>query len=514
MFKNISDQKNKLFLFLIFFIYTLFVWKFWFVCDDAFISFRYSKNLSLGEGLRYNLGVNPPVEGYSNFLWVLLGALILKIGLSIELVLPILSYFSGVIFLYLVHRLLTKNLKIDFWVATAGTLLLATYAPFVVWSTSGLATVPFALLFFSIYYILFFREKIFIAGLLGILLALLRAEGLIWAIFLHTVAFIFRPNLRKSFIKSVLFVLAVYSCYLSWRYSYYHSLVPNTVANKVGFGLEILLRGLRYASLYVLTFLTPLAIPLGLLFILKDKRKIFWPIFLITGATICYPILVGGDFMAMGRFFAPSFAFQAIILTFLLSWVAKYSKNMSLFTFVFFLVLNILPSYNLHLVPESVRSKLHFRLNTDEFKSEYEQWQYMKFNSERWGHLGRALKNISSPGESLVAGAIGNVGYYSDLYIYDRFGLVEPRVAKLKDRKIKKKSPGHDKSVSEKFFIPDKPTYLKAYLFKLPQMERRLEKSLKSWSKISPDYQAIYYPLEIKDSKRSELGMLVLKRKE
>ena len=41
----------------------------WFLCDDAFISFRYARNLLEGHGLVYNPGEY--VEGYSNFLWVL-----------------------------------------------------------------------------------------------------------------------------------------------------------------------------------------------------------------------------------------------------------------------------------------------------------------------------------------------------------------------------------------------------------------------------------------------------------
>ena len=41
----------------------------WFVCDDAFISFCYARNLLEGHGLVYNPGEY--VEGYSNFLWVL-----------------------------------------------------------------------------------------------------------------------------------------------------------------------------------------------------------------------------------------------------------------------------------------------------------------------------------------------------------------------------------------------------------------------------------------------------------
>src|SRR5262245_40897395 len=40
-----------------------------FLCDDAFISFRYAHNFAHGHGLVFNPG-HERVEGYSNFLWV------------------------------------------------------------------------------------------------------------------------------------------------------------------------------------------------------------------------------------------------------------------------------------------------------------------------------------------------------------------------------------------------------------------------------------------------------------
>ena len=41
----------------------------WFLTDDAFISFRYTRNLLEGHGLVFNPGER--VEGYTNFLWIL-----------------------------------------------------------------------------------------------------------------------------------------------------------------------------------------------------------------------------------------------------------------------------------------------------------------------------------------------------------------------------------------------------------------------------------------------------------
>ena len=49
-------------------------------CDDAFISFRYVDNLVAGHGLVFNAGER--VEGYTNFLWVILLAGLQSLGMD------------------------------------------------------------------------------------------------------------------------------------------------------------------------------------------------------------------------------------------------------------------------------------------------------------------------------------------------------------------------------------------------------------------------------------------------
>jgi hypothetical protein len=61
-----------------------------FVTDDAYISFRYARNLALSGELVFNLGER--VEGYTNFLWTVVLALGIKLGVG-----PVaLSRFLGV----------------------------------------------------------------------------------------------------------------------------------------------------------------------------------------------------------------------------------------------------------------------------------------------------------------------------------------------------------------------------------------------------------------------------------
>ncbi len=62
----------------------------WFLCDDAFISFRYVRNLLEGHGLVFNPGEY--VEGYTNFLWMLeLAAIWRLLGIPPEQAVPWLS---------------------------------------------------------------------------------------------------------------------------------------------------------------------------------------------------------------------------------------------------------------------------------------------------------------------------------------------------------------------------------------------------------------------------------------
>ena len=61
-------------------VFGFLAWHFDFLCDDAFISFRFARHLAEGEGLVFNLGPGRPVEGYTNFLGVVWCALFEWLG--------------------------------------------------------------------------------------------------------------------------------------------------------------------------------------------------------------------------------------------------------------------------------------------------------------------------------------------------------------------------------------------------------------------------------------------------
>src|SRR4051794_28113976 len=68
------------------------VWNF--VTDDAFISFVYSRNLAKHGQLVFNLGER--VEGYTNFLWTVLLAALMKVGLAPEIMSRVLGTWAGI----------------------------------------------------------------------------------------------------------------------------------------------------------------------------------------------------------------------------------------------------------------------------------------------------------------------------------------------------------------------------------------------------------------------------------
>src|SRR5687767_9047436 len=61
-----------------------------FTTGDAFITLRYSRHLAEGHGIVWNVG-EAPVEGYSNFLFVLIGAAALATGVDPVLCFKVLS---------------------------------------------------------------------------------------------------------------------------------------------------------------------------------------------------------------------------------------------------------------------------------------------------------------------------------------------------------------------------------------------------------------------------------------
>jgi hypothetical protein len=176
-----------------------------------------------------------------------------------------------------------------------------------------------------------------------------------------------------------------------------------------------------------------------------------------------FAILVSGDFMAMGRFLVPGWAFAVILFAWMLDDLAGLSRLWRIGVLTVggaAVVIGALPGWDVHFAPEAVRAKFHFRLNSTDYRSEYQQWVYQRDNALLWAVRGRALKRWVGPDARVVTGAIGAVGYYSDHFVYDTAGLVTREVAIRPVGERVLKSPGHDKHVGPEFFLHHQPEVL------------------------------------------------------
>ncbi len=475
--------------------YGLMVHRYWFLTDDAFISFRYARNWVDGIGLRYNPGEHLPVEGYSNFLWVLVCGVIEWLGLSPMVYAPLLSSLLGGVLLYRVYGVAKDALSLSrlwsFWVVA----FLALFPGYGIWASGGLATMPFALAVFCVFEWTVFGSKssAFVkAGIVAIIAALLRVEGVVWVVGIVAVAVVARfrqnPLPRKGLvIFSVLFVLG-FGLFLLWRYNYYGRWLPNTVDAKSGLSLPILERGFHYVVVFFLTFVSFfLLIPASIVALQKKYRPYGVPLVVCSWAAMAYSVGVGGDFMPMGRFLVSAFPFVALLCGVLGNHFGSGSKVRQRIVMgmgVVVIILNLLPGWDMHAIPFAVRANFHFRFNKMYYNSEYEQWVFMKANADKWEKLGLALKEYALPEDSLVSGGMGSLGYYSGLFIYDRYGLVDANVKERPSPEMRH-SPGHDRAVPPSYFLKDKPTYIMPLWLEGDDLKPRLRMVAAHWLKLT-----------------------------
>ena len=107
-------------------------WRWWWTCDDAFISFRYAQRLTQGLGLSFNDG--EWVEGYTNFLWTLWVALGKLLGLDEENW----SNGAGLVSYAALVWALSRPQHGRYWPLAA--VLLVSSRPMQIWATGGLET--------------------------------------------------------------------------------------------------------------------------------------------------------------------------------------------------------------------------------------------------------------------------------------------------------------------------------------------------------------------------------------
>ena len=419
-----------------------------FMLDDAFISFRYAENLVNGGGLTFNPG-EERVEGYSNFLWVILMSGGYYFGVAPPLFSRILGGAFGIALLLLLsqaHRFIRRVSPIASGVAA---LFLATCSLFSPWPTSGMETVLFAFLILLIM-LLHARSLehpknnllLIGLGLCCALTAMTRPEGILFFVLITGDQFL-QSLYRKDwgFLYIVIAFLLIFLPYFTWRFTYYGFPLPNTFYVKVGHSEAQLWRGVRYVTRFF-WFSLGLSAPVFLALLFPPAWLMrHWRHYLLPATCLIYTayiVSVGGDVMPAFRFFMPVIALICLLTGMSLEGLLRRPLLVVLFA-------ALVIGYNGY-------QTFHCR----------DTHKRIVAGSTIRNHgtvVGKWMKGNLPPDSLLATNTAGTIPYYSGLRVIDTLGLNDVHIAHREIKSLGRGQPGHEKGDGA-YVLSRKPDYI------------------------------------------------------
>jgi len=435
--------------------------------DDAYISYRYGKNLMNGKGLVYNPGEY--VEGYTNFLWTIVTAPFTKVpaidvsvfSIALCMIISILNIF----FITRISRLF--NLLVEFktgFIFLLPALFYVLDDSIAFWSIGGMEFPMYILFILGIIYNYFRlndnKKQLYYLITFLILCTLTRPEGNM--IFVITIfhMFIFRKRLNnpgRAFIKIILFYSVFCALYYGFKYFYYGQIIPNTFYAKGVTDMSMnLILGTKYIimcvgiRLYVLIFI--LFIPFKKAF--RGFKLSYLLLFSII--YIVYIVAVGGDWMYANRFFVPIipilYILSAIGFISLFIRIKEYLTSVKKLDEIKFRKWFIggITILNIALFAITFSNLEYKRLIIEEDNANFER---------QWSRFGQWLK-LNSPSNTIIAvGPAGKIPYYSELYSIDMWGLNNTEIARTKSKRLQ---AGH-KKFNFDYVLSLNPEYIIGY---------------------------------------------------
>ncbi len=410
--------------------------------DDAYISFRYADHFARGAGLSYNPGEF--VEGYSNFLWVVLLAPFALFTDDLTLLSIVLGIGCTLGSAAVMERALVNLYGFRGVSATAVAMLLVAASGYVAgWAGSGMESGLHGLLLIGAWYRFCLeqseREKRPVSAFLLVGLALTRPEGVFVALagsLLHVLLGVGRGYrlLSRRVLLFPAIVLGGLLVYHGWRFHYYGAhLFPNAVRAKVGSGTDQVRRGLAYVRAQ---FLVPyLTLLLGLVLpVSRRARLASWTGVALLGGHVVFVAVVGGDW-SHGRFFAPFLPLAFTLFAATMgrvaarvpggnSWVRRTAMAAT--------VLALLGYAHWTFQVTSVEREQAFRR------------MFAPKDLERI-RIGKWLREASEQDTVIAVYAAGQIPYFSRRYTHDMLGLNDEYIANLKTRELGSGRAGHER---------------------------------------------------------------------
>ena len=425
--------------------------RFDFVTDDAYITFVFTRNLVEHGELVFNPG--EPVEGYTNFLWAVLLAIPMLVGIDPEISSRVLGTgfaIGGLVIAFrLTERLLGRRegAVVDPW-AYLPPALLALSSGWACWASGGLESQLFAFLVLAAidaYVAAEARPRRL--GRLGVLLALAamtRPEGLLVTaiVGLHRmVTNLARERRVLPNVDELLCVaafLAIWAPWFAWRWWYYGWPFPNTYYVKAAgeplrpdYDEKLRAAGVYYVEQWATQLRLAWGAPLlaaGLVARPRTPRFTFVTLAAPLAAVyLSYVVSVGGDFMGLHRFILPLFAIAAILvglgLERLAGWTPPGPRRWAAPALAAVVVLGFgwsqqrLTAASLAPPPGKMADR---GIDTPAYLIAY---------TENRAAIGRAMRPCFRDDDFSIVGGAGAQPYFGRMRAIDVFGLVSERIA-------------------------------------------------------------------------------------
>ena len=404
--------------------------------EDTYIGLRYVKNLVDGNGLVFN--TFDKVEGYSDFLWLLLIAAVHKITYidipqSARLLGLVFSILT-VLYTSLLATRFTQSKSLGYMAA----FLVSLNGSFACYGLSGLENPLFAL-FILLSIDLLLNNRWYLLGIVISLAAMTRPEGVMLAVpvVIYLLFFVKKWTLRMTLLcKTACAAFVLFIPWTLWRYNYYGYLIPNTIAAKHGMDFWYQLKiGFKYTFRFMfdnIELVVLIGFPTAFLLfnnyrnksikVVNETKIVILFISLIT-FVIIYTYF-GGDWMPGFRFYASIIPLISIFMVVLWSHSQFLNRNM-----IFICILAVTAF-------TQIRTTL--------------QSPYMIKGVNEWRSEVDGLKKIglwfksTLPDKTLIATfPNGAFSYYNELPTIDAGGLTDNTVGRFGSKQKIGGVPGH-----------------------------------------------------------------------
>lgn len=286
--------------------------------EDAAMLMRYAVHLAEGHGIVWNIG-EPPVDGATDFLFMILIAGLVKLGVKVEIATRLLIAGAHIATVGLLYWFSRKVLGVAPWVGVLAGFTVATgAAPLYVSTCFGAPVFAFFAVcawLCAVYFILYPPEvKVAAAfGLFSLLTGLTRPEG-VFLTLLMLIAIVAARGIAHAKLAIgmwILFVVGLGGIYFLWRWDYFGQPLPNPFYKKGGGALYI--GGLKNSIRNVLGFNLPL-LPLIITALIPplSRRLLLAATLPVVGFTLLF-ILISDEMNIYGRFQYVTFPMTVVI---------------------------------------------------------------------------------------------------------------------------------------------------------------------------------------------------------